>query len=123
MEELSAAAPPNSAAGRLAQQVLAATLTLGSLAYSIGVTRSLGLVVFPEQFLGTAYGVCLAILFVSFPARRGTPRADMRWFDCFFAIEGLAAGICGAIHFPRITARAGTGAFELLLLAGVIAFL
>ncbi|MEA3192807.1 MAG: hypothetical protein QOD26_1140, partial [Betaproteobacteria bacterium] len=31
MEELSAAAPPKSAAGRLAQVVLAATLTLGSL--------------------------------------------------------------------------------------------
>src|SRR4051812_4109312 len=123
MEELSAAAPPNSAAGRLAQQVLAATLTLGSLAYSIGVTRSLGLVVFPEQFLAAAYGVCLALLFVSFPARRGTPRADIPWFDWFFAIAGLAAGIYVAIHFPRITAQAGTVTFELLLLAGVIAYL
>src|SRR5438477_255110 len=44
MEELSTAAPPRSAAGRLAQQVLAATLTLGSLAYSVGLTRQLGLV-------------------------------------------------------------------------------
>ena len=72
----------------------APSLTLGSLAYSIGVTRSLGLVVFPEQFLAAAYGVCLALLFVSFPARRGTPRADIPWFDWFFAIAGLgeAAG-------------------------------
>jgi len=123
MEELSAAAPPNSAAGRLAQQVLAATLTLGSLAYSIGVTRSLGLVVFPEQFLAAAYGVCLALLFVSFPARRGTPRADIPWFDWLFAIAGLAAGIYVAIHFPRITAQAGTVTSELLFFAGVIAFL
>src|SRR4051812_4175316 len=123
MEELSAAAPPNSAAGRLAQQVLAATLTLGSLAYSIGVTRSLGLVVFPEQFLAAAYGVCLALLFVSFPARRGTPRADIPWFDWLFAAAGLAAGIYVAIHFPRITAQAGIVSAALLILAGVISLL
>ena len=57
MEELSAAAPPKSAAGRLAQVVLAATLTLGSLAYSVGLTRAAGLVLFPEQFLAAIYGV------------------------------------------------------------------
>ena len=74
MEELSAAAPPQTRLGRVAQQVLAATLTLGALAYAIGLTRAVGLVVFPEQFLAAAYGVCLALLFVSFPVTRGTQR-------------------------------------------------
>jgi TRAP transporter 4TM/12TM fusion protein len=123
MEELSAAAPPKSAAGRLAQVVLAATLTLGSLAYSIGLTRRLGLVVFPEQFLAAIYGVCLALLFVSFPARRGGAREQIPWFDWLAAAAGLAAGLYVAVHFPRITAQAGTVSFELLFLAGVIAFL
>src|SRR6476619_3061729 len=123
MEELSAAAPPNSAAGRFAQVVLAATLTLGSLAYSVGLTRRLGLVLFPEQFLAAIYGVCLALLFVSFPARRGAGRQDVTWFDWLLAAAGLAAGLYVAIHFPRITAQAGTVSFELLFLAGVIAFL
>src|SRR5215468_4968582 len=108
MEELSAAAPPKSAAGRLAQTVLAATLTLGSLAYSVGLTRWAGLVLFPEQFLAAAYGVCLALLFVSFPMRRGTPRELIPWYDWLLAIAGLAAGLYVAIHFPRITAQAGT---------------
>jgi TRAP transporter 4TM/12TM fusion protein len=110
MEELSAAAPPNSAAGRLAQVVLAATLTLGSLAYSIGLTRRLGLVLFPEQFLAAIYGVCLA-------------REQVPWFDWLAAAAGLAAGLYVAVHFPRITAQAGTVSLELLFLAGVIAFL
>jgi TRAP transporter 4TM/12TM fusion protein len=123
MEELSAAAPPKSAAGRFAQVVLAATLTLGSLAYSVGLTRKLGLVVFPEQFLAAIYGVCLALLFVSFPARRGAGRGDVPWFDWLLGAAGLAAGLYVAIHFPRITAQAGTVSFELLFLAGVIAFL
>src|SRR5262245_24102435 len=123
MEELSAAAPPNSAAGRLAQTVLAATLTLGSLAYSIGLTRSVGLVVFPEQFLAAAYGVCLALLFVSFPVRRGSPREDIPWYDWLLAVVGLAAGLYVAIHFPRITATSGTVTFELLFFAALIALL
>src|SRR5215210_6203467 len=123
MEELSAAAPPKSAAGRYAQVVLAATLTLGSLAYSVGLTRKLGLVLFPEQFLAAIYGVCLALLFVSFPARRGAPREAIPWFDWLFAAVGLAAGVYIAIHFPRITAQSGTLSAELLVLAGIIAFL
>src|SRR6185503_5641199 len=117
MEELSAAAPPNSAAGRLAQVVLAAALTLGSLAYSIGLTRSAGLVLFPEQFLAAAYGVCLALLFVSFPATRGTPRALIPWYDWAFAAAGLAVGLYVAVGFPRLTALAGTVSAELLVLA------
>ena len=123
MEELSAAAPPRSAAGRYARSALAALLTLGSLAYSVGLTRKAGLVLFPEQFLAATYGVCLALLFVSFPAQRGAPRRDIPWLDWLLAAAGLAAGIYVAVHFPRITAQAGTVTFELLFLAGLLAFL
>src|SRR5437868_659456 len=118
MEELSTAAPPRSAVGRFAQVFLAATLTLGSLAYSVGLTRLLGLVLFPEQFLAAIYGVCLALLFVSFPVKRGTPRTDIPWFDWALAAVGLAVGLYVAVHFPRITASASTITAELLFLAG-----
>jgi TRAP-type uncharacterized transport system fused permease subunit len=123
VEELSAAAPPRSAAGRFAQVALAALLTLGSLAYSVDLTRAAGLVLFPEQFLAAIYGVCLALLFVSFPARRGTAREDIPWFDWLFALAGLAIGLYVAVVFPRLTATAGTVTPELLLLAGAIALL
>ncbi len=123
MEELSAAAPPRSAAGRFAQAALAALLTLVSLAYSVGLTRAAGLVLFPEQFLAGIYGVCLALLFISFPARRGTARAEIPWHDWVFAAAGLAVGLYVAVTFPRLTAQAGTVTFELLLLAAVLAFL
>jgi len=122
VEELSAAAPPRSAAGRFAQVALAALLTLGSLAYSVGLTRAAGLVLFPEQFLAAIYGVCLALLFISFPAARGTPR-EIPWYDWLFAAAGLAVGLYVAMTFPRLTAQAGTVTFELLFLAAVLAFL
>ncbi|HEX6692462.1 MAG TPA: TRAP transporter fused permease subunit [Burkholderiales bacterium] len=123
MEELSAAAPPKSAAGRYAQAALAALLTLGSLAHSIGLLRAAGLVLFPEQFLAAIYGVCLALLFVSFPAARGSPRGNVPWFDWLLGAAGLAAGLYVAVHFPRITAQAGTVTIELLVLASLIALL
>ncbi|TMH55982.1 MAG: TRAP transporter fused permease subunit, partial [Betaproteobacteria bacterium] len=123
MEELSAAAPPRSAAGRFAQAALAALLTLVSLAYSVGLTRAAGLVLFPEQFLAGIYGVCLALLFISFPARRGTARAEIPWHDWLFAAAGFAVGLYVAVTFPRLTAQAGTVTFELLFLAAVLALL
>jgi TRAP transporter 4TM/12TM fusion protein len=123
VEELSAAAPPRSAAGRFAQAALAALLTLGSLAYSVGLVRRAGLVLFPEQFLAAIYGVCLALLFISFPAARGTQRSDIPWFDWLAAFAGIAVGLYVAVTFPRLTAQAGTVTFELLLLAAVLAFL
>ena len=123
MEELSAAAPPQTRLGRVAQQVLAATLTLGALAYAIGLTRALGLVIFPEQFLAAAYGVCLALLFVSFPVTRGTQRTIIPWYDWAFAIAGLVVGAYVAVTFPRLTAQAATASMELLILAAALAFL
>ena len=123
MDELAAASAPESALGRFAQVFLAALLTLGSLAYSIGLLRRAGLVLFPEQFLAAIYGVCLALLFISFPAARGTARKDIPWYDWLFALAGLLVGIYVAVAFPRLTALAGTVSAELLILAGIIAFL
>jgi TRAP transporter 4TM/12TM fusion protein len=123
VEELSAAAAPRSAAGRFAQATLSALLTLGSLAYTVGLVRAAGLVLFPEQFLAAIYGVCLGLLFVSFPAERGTSRGQIPWYDWLFAAAGLAVGLYVAVTFPRLTAQAGTVTFELLFLAAALAFL
>jgi TRAP transporter 4TM/12TM fusion protein len=123
VEELSSTAPPQSRAGRIAQSLLAALLTLGALAWSIGLFRAAGLVLFPEQFLAGAYGVCLALLFVSFPLARGSVRRDVPWYDWGLAALGLVA--CGyvAVWFPRLTALAGTITPELVVLAIAITFL
>jgi TRAP transporter 4TM/12TM fusion protein len=123
VEELSAAAPPRTAAGRFAQVALAALLTLGSLAYSVGLTRAMGLVMFPEQFIAAIYGVCLALLFISFPVVRCTARTDIPWYDWLFAVAGLAVGLYVAVTFPRLTAQAGTITAELLILAAALAIL
>ena len=123
MEELSSVAPPQSRAGRLAQAALAALLTFGALAWSVGLFRLAGLVLFPEQFLAGAYGVCLALLFVSFPLHRGSPRTHVPWYDWLQAAVALVA--CGyvAAAFPRITGLAGVVTVELVVLALALTWL
>ena len=101
MEELSAAAPPKSAAGRLAQVVLAATLTLGSLAYSVGLTRKLGVVVFPSSSSPRSTASASALLFVSFPVAPRRAREQIPWYDWLLAAAGLAAGLYVAVNFPH----------------------
>jgi TRAP transporter 4TM/12TM fusion protein len=123
VEELSTAQPPHSAFARVAQATLAALLTLGSLAYSVGLLRAAGLVLFPEQFLSAAYGVCLCLLFISFPVRRGALRGDVPWYDWLCAAGGLAVGVYVAVAFPRLTALAAQVTPETLTLAGIIVLL
>ena len=123
MEELSSVAPPHSRAGRVAQAVLAALLTFGALAWSTGLFRLAGLVLFPEQFMAGAYGVCLALLFVSFPLRRGAVRSGVPWYDWAFAAIALAACSYVAVAFPRLTAIAGSATPELIVLAIALSFL
>jgi TRAP transporter 4TM/12TM fusion protein len=123
LEELSSVPPPHSRAGRIAQAALAALLTFGALAWSTGLFRAAGLVLFPEQFMAGAYGACLALLFVSFPARRGSERADVPWYDWVQAALALFA--CGyvAVAFPRLTGLAGVATAETVILAVALTYL
>jgi TRAP transporter 4TM/12TM fusion protein len=123
LEELSSVPPPHARAGRIAQAALAALLTFGALAWSTGLFRLAGLVLFPEQFMAGAYGACLALLFVSFPARRGSPRTDVPWYDWVQAAVALVA--CGyvAVAFPRLTGIAGIVTVETAVLAVALTYL
>ncbi|MDH4190831.1 MAG: TRAP transporter fused permease subunit [Betaproteobacteria bacterium] len=118
MSEISPELPAGgSRAARRVQQALAALLTLGSVAWSLDLFRVVGLVLFPEQFLAGIYGICLALMYLRFPARRDTSKTSVPWYDYLFALVSLAA--CGyvAYEFPRLTGLAGSVTAETLPLA------
>ena len=121
MEEISSTvAAPGSTAGRRAQIALAALLTLGAIAWSTGLFRLVGLVLFAEQFLAGMYGICLALLFVSFPVERGRVRSQVPWYDAVLAAGGLAAGAYVAVLFPKLTALASSATAEGLIVSMVL---
>ena len=105
------------------QGALAAFLIFSSIAWSLDLYRTVGLVLFPEQFLAAAYGVGLALTFFRFPAFPARQRTSAPWYDWIFAVAGFAA--CGyvAVYFPELTGRSGTVTTEGLVLSVILSVL
>jgi TRAP transporter 4TM/12TM fusion protein len=82
--------------------VLAICLTLLAVAWSLNVPRSLGLSFYPQQFLAAVLAFALPAAFLMLPARRGTERAVVPWYDCLFAaLSFLAVGYV-AVRYPQV---------------------
>ncbi len=96
---------PADPALRYVRPVLAALLTSGSLAWSADLYRDVGLVLFPEQFLSGMLGIALALVFLHYPARRGSERTRVPAGDLVAAALGLGAGAYVAVVFPELSER------------------
>ena len=98
-------APSVSPTVRLLRPVLAITIALGGLFWAADVYRMVGFVFLAEQLLAVEFGLSLALVFLHYPARRGTERGPLPWYDALTAAVGLAAGIYMAIYYPDIIER------------------
>jgi TRAP transporter 4TM/12TM fusion protein len=98
-------APPASPAVLLLRPPLAAAIALGSLAWAADLYRLAGLLFLPEQFLAATFGTGLALVFLHFPARRGTVRGPLPWYDAALAIIGFVVGWYVAFDFEDISIR------------------
>ena len=79
------AGPPIGGARRLIF-VGATLLTLASLAWAMQFYRHvLGLLLQNEQFLAGMLALALALVYLTQPARRGTPRPSIPWYDWILA--------------------------------------
>jgi TRAP transporter 4TM/12TM fusion protein len=100
-----AATPPASTAVQLLRPVLAILIALGGLFWAADVYRMVGFVFLAEQLLAVELGLSLALVYLHYPAKRGTERGPLPWYDAFAAAVGLAAGIYMAIKYPDIVER------------------
>ncbi|MGQ0546273.1 MAG: TRAP transporter permease [Betaproteobacteria bacterium] len=82
--------------------VLALALTLGAIAWSVGIYQILDLALYEEQFAAAMLAACLALTFLHFPARRGTPRSGVPWYDWLAAAAGMGAAGYIAVRYPAI---------------------
>jgi TRAP transporter 4TM/12TM fusion protein len=87
---------------RILRTVLASAMTLASLAYAADLYRTAGLVLYVEQFLGAMLGFSLCLVYLHFPARRGTARGRLPWYDAIAAAAGFVGGWYVAIFYPDI---------------------
>ena len=79
-------------------------LTLGSIAKATELYRDVfGLLLFNEQFLAGMFGLGLALVFLSQPARRGAARPRVPWYDWLLAAASLAAVGYVTVRFPTLS--------------------
>ncbi len=81
--------------------VLGAVLTLGSIAEALDLYQLLGVTAFIEQRLVAMLGVALVLVFVAFPAARGTERGRVPWHD--WAAAASSAAVCGYVAWEYAT--------------------
>ncbi len=85
--------------------VLAVSLCLVSIAWGVGLHRTLGLALYTEQFLAVMLALALALVFLHVPARGGD-RARVPWYDALAAAAGFGAAMYVAVRYERLVEQA-----------------
>ncbi len=94
-----------SPAVRILRSGLAAFTTLASLAWAVELHREFGFIPYDEQFLAFILGLVLCLIYLNFPARRGTKRTSLPWYDAVLSALGLASGWYAAWSYPDLIDR------------------
>ena len=82
--------------------ILATALTLGAVAWSIGIYQLLDLSLYEEQFAAAMLSACLALAFLHLPARHGAKRARVPWYDWAAAAASAATAAYIAVRYPLL---------------------
>ena len=83
-------------------RAMALTLIIGGGLYAIELPATLGIALFPQQFLGFALALALAVIFLVAPAGRGAPTRHVPWYDVVLAVLGLVVGLYIALRYPKL---------------------
>jgi TRAP transporter 4TM/12TM fusion protein len=97
--------PPVSPAVCILRPVLAGAIALGALLWAVDFYRFIGLLFLPEQFLAATFAGALALTFLHFPAKPGTKRNRLPWYDAVLSLLGLATGLYVAYDFADLSGR------------------
>ncbi|MDA0239124.1 MAG: TRAP transporter fused permease subunit [Proteobacteria bacterium] len=116
-------APPETPVARYLVPALAALLAFGSLAWSADLYRSVGLVILIEQFLAGMLGLGLALVFLRYPAKRGSTRTTVPWYDLLAAMVGLGTGTYVSVVYPNLIDRLVDGDADGLIVSVIFVVL
>jgi len=87
---------------RVLAKILGGVLALAAVAEALDLFRAAGVVLLGEQLLTAMLGVGLATLYLVKPARLGTPRLTVPWYDWIAAAAGLLACLYVAWDYETI---------------------
>jgi TRAP transporter 4TM/12TM fusion protein len=81
---------------------LAACMILAAMGWALSLQRTVGLDLYPQQFFAGILFFTLPLAFLSLPARRGTERVRVPWFDLALAALAMVAVGYVAVRYPAI---------------------
>ena len=110
---------PASPVVRILRSILAAAITLGALAWAMDLYRRAGFLFLPEQFLAATFGTALALVFLHFPAKAGTARSRLPWYDAVLSVIGFVTGWYVAYDFADLSTRMFEAPIEGLVTSAV----
>ena len=116
-EDQQAAAGPQSVGARWLIVVAASLLTLASIAFALQFYRSVGLLLYNEQFLAGMIGLALALVYLTQPARRGGPHASIPWHSWLLAAVSLLIGVYIVVRYPTLSENMASRPIDGLIVA------
>ena len=105
---------------RWVTSILAIALTLGAVAWSLGIYQILALSLYEEQFAAAMLSACMALTFLHLPARRGTPRLRVPWYDWAAAVAGAGAAGYIAVQYASIVDLILLGPTDAVIAGGML---
>ncbi len=96
-------AGPQSGIARGIITVGATLLTLASIAFALQLYRSVGLLLYNEQFLAGMVALAMALVYLVQPMRRGVPRPHVPWYDWLLAGLSIVIGIHLILRYPALS--------------------
>lgn len=82
--------------------LLAALITLLAIGWALSFQRQLGLNLYPQQFFAAILALTLPVAYLTLPARRGTIREVVPWYDVALAVLAFTAVTYLAVDYPRL---------------------
>jgi TRAP transporter 4TM/12TM fusion protein len=96
-------AGPQSGIARGIITVGATLLTLASIAFALQLYRSVGLLIYNEQFLAGMVALAMALVYLVQPMRRGVPRPQVPWYDWLLAGLSIGIGVHLVLRYPALS--------------------
>lgn len=108
---------------RVAGPILSALLCCGSLAWAADLYRQVGMVILTEQFLAGMLGLALGLVYLYYPAVRGSQRDHVPWYDLVASALGMFCSFYVSYHYQDLIDRLIDGPWDAVLLSSILVLL
>ena len=99
---------------------LAIALTLGAMAWSLGIAQILSLSLYEEQFAAAMLAACVALSFLYLRARRDAPAGEVPWYDWVAAVLGFLAAGYISVQYASIVDLILLGPTDAVISGGIL---